>query len=135
MKTILGILIVVCLVFVGCGLESTVVSSDDKIKTVDDLKTWVINEIGLVAYEEAESRAKFDREVLNMISTREKSAYAWEDDVIERIEIMERTWRLANTHEIKQDEIIALLLDYLMLEVVDVPEVRSRIELKSTFIE
>ena len=46
-----------------------------------------------------------------------------------------RMWKLSNTHEIKQDEIIALLLDYLMLEVVEVPEVRSRIELKSTFIE
>ena len=39
----------------------------------------------------------------------EYSSYEWEDDVIERIEIMERTWKLANTHEIKQDEEIKTL--------------------------
>jgi len=90
----------------GCGNEP----DDQEIRTVGDLKKWVIEEIGFYVAEEAESRAKFDREVLDMIRTRERGAYDWkEENVIERIEIMERTWKLANTHEIKQDEEIKTL--------------------------
>ena len=70
----------------GCGNEP----DDQEIRTVGDLKKWVIEEIGFYVAKEAESRAKFDREVLDMIRTRERGAYDWkEENVIERIETLE----------------------------------------------
>ena len=101
MKTIWEIIIVVCLVFVGCGI------ADSDTKRLADRIT--ATEYGL----------------LDKINALEKSAHDWEDDVIKRIEIMERTWKLANTHEIKQDSriddnfyMIDLLFKHLGVEAV-----------------
>lgn len=68
MKTILGIIIVVCLVFVGC---EDMARAPEQVQ-IDNNRTRIL------ALEAS-------------------------------IEIMERTWKLANTHEIKQDEKIAEL--------------------------
>ena len=108
MKTILGILIVVCLVFVGCGNEP----DDTKIRTVGDLKKWVIEEI-------YHSVRKVDNDLCVL-------RYKWEASTVSG------TWESA---EPSNAEKIDLILDYLQLEVVRVPAVREKFELKSTFIE